>query len=188
MASEYGLNFGFLRSSEEVRWAEGRFRIPAGAAWMIGTAVEVDPATPGFLKVAAAAAAPVPSYCGILLQELEWERSIYESSVDMMDSFHYGVAKPNRLAIITGGAGVKVWFRNTPGSTRADGRVIGARTIVAGVGALTVGSWLQWNGTQWAAVGAATDPRPAGAHMRVMGVNAATTPRSAGYVEAVLVA
>jgi hypothetical protein len=59
----------------------------------------------------------VTGYCGLLLQELDFERSIYESDVSSIDSFMKGVAKPNRLAIITSGAGTKVWLRNTAGQT-----------------------------------------------------------------------
>lgn len=155
--SDYGLNFGFLRSDESSRSsAEGRFKTPVGSALLLGTLVEVDPANAGYLKQAAAASVPVTGYCGLLLQELDFERSIYESDVTSIDSFQKGVAKPNRLAIITGGAGTKIWLRNTAGQNRVDGRVISARTMVANAAAVAVGDQLGWNGTQWAT--GATNP------------------------------
>jgi hypothetical protein len=128
--SDYGLNFGFLRSDESSRsGAEGRFKTPVGSALLLGTMVEIDPATPGYLKQSAINAAVVTGYAGLLLQELEWDRSIYESEADVIDSFMKGVAKPNKLAVITSGAGTKVWFKNTAGVTRADGREIASRTM-----------------------------------------------------------
>lgn len=171
MASDYGLNFGFRRSGEEVRVAEGRYRTPAGSTLLLGTMVEVDPANPGFLKTSAANAAVVTGYSGLLLQELEWLRSVYEVGYSGMDTFSYGVAKPNALALITSGAGTKVWFKNTTGSTRGDGRVVPTRTMFNASG-VAVGDNLGWDGTQWAK--SATTP--------VMKATYVGT----GYVEAVL--
>lgn len=153
MASDYGLNFGFLRSDENVRWTEGRFSTPVGSSLLIGTVVEIDPATPGKLKQSATSAVLKAGYCGLLVQELEFERSIYESDASMLDSFQMGVAKANRLSVITGGAGVKVWLKNTTGSTRADGRVTSTRTMWSG--ATAVGDTLYWDGAKFAKVTAA---------------------------------
>jgi hypothetical protein len=149
--SDYGLNFGFLRSDESSRSAaEGRFKTPVGSSLLLGTMVEIDPASPGYMKPSAANAAIVTGYAGLLLQELEWYRSIYTSEAGLMDSFQKGIAKANNLAVITSGGGTKVWFKNTPGSTRADGRVIPARTMVTALSGLVVGDVLGWDGTAWA--------------------------------------
>jgi hypothetical protein len=148
MASSYGLNFGFRRSDETVRVAEGRFKTPAsGPALLIGTAVQIDSATPGYVKACSAQAPLVPGFSGLLLQEEIMFRSIYEQQV--VDVYALGVAKLNRLSVITSGAGTKVWLQNTASSTRADGRVIPAVNIwvTTGVG---VGDYLGWNGTAWA--------------------------------------
>lgn len=174
MASDYGLNFGFRRSDESMRVAEGRNRTPAGSSLVLGTAVEIDPANPGFLRQAAASAAPRTGVCGLLLQELDWDVSIYDSPI--MDSFDRGVAKGGRLSVITNGAGVKVWFRNTAQINRADGRVIPARSLVDFTG-LALGSALLWNGTAWADAGATPDV----AHMEVTDIDVAGE-----YLEATL--
>ncbi len=152
MASDYGLNFGFRRSDESVRVSEGRFRTPvAGSALLIGTAVQVDPASAGFLKACASAAPLVPGYAGILLQEEIQVGSIYGQSVQLLDSFSYGVAKKNTLSVITTGAGTKVWFKNSAAQTRADGRVISAVTIWdTTTNTPAVGDALGWTGTLWA--------------------------------------
>jgi hypothetical protein len=150
MASDYGLNFGFLRSGEEVRVAEGRYKTPVGSALLLGTMVEVDPASDGYLKVSAANATFVTGFRGLLLQELEWDRSIYESPADMLDSFQMGVAKADRLSLITSGAGTKVWLRNTTTTTRADGRVTPTRTMLTTLTGLAVGDEIGWDGTSWA--------------------------------------
>lgn len=156
MASDYGLNFGFRRSDESVRVSEGRIKTPAtGAALLIGTLVTIDPAAPGYLKVAPTGSPTVPGVTGLLIQEEVWDRSIYER--DRVDSFVLGLCKPNRLSVISTGAGTKFWLKNTGAQTRADGRVINAVTMfVAGSGgtAIAVGDGLAWNGTAYVHVAA----------------------------------
>ncbi len=179
MASEYGLNFGFRRSDESVRVSEGRFRTPAtGSPLLIGTAVQIDPANPGFLKACASAAPLVPGVAGLLVQEEVHIGSIYGQPVGAFDSFSsaYGIAKPNTLSVVTTGAGTKVWFKNTTGATRADGRVTPSVTMWTPSG-VALGDSLGWNGSAWVKV---TDLSTA--WMTVTSVNG-----SAGYVEGVLV-
>lgn len=150
--SDYGLNFGFLRSDESSRSAaEGRFKTPVGSSLRLGTMVEVDPASAGYMKASAANAAVVTGFRGLLLQELEWDRSIYESEASLVDSFMKGVAKANRLAVITSGAGTKVWFKNTAQVDRADGRVVPAVTMATLTG-VAVGDELGWDGSKWVEV------------------------------------
>ncbi len=154
MASEYGLNFGFRVSDETRRSSFGRVRTPkSGPALQIGTAVELDPADPMYLRPVTAARVGAPDFtwgptAGLLVQEEVWDRSIYQS--DIIDSFSYGIALHNRLSVITSGAGTKVWFKNTAGQNRADGRVIAAVTMFATAG-MAVGVPVTWNGTAWAA-------------------------------------
>lgn len=176
MASDYGLNFGFRRSDESMRISEGRLRTPVGSSLQLGTAAELDPDNPGYLRVAANNAVPRPGICGLLLQEEIWDRSIYENQ--LVDSFHLGIAYPDRLSVITNGDGVKVWMRNTEGQTRADGRVIPSVTMFVASG-LAVGEQIGWNGTAWAHVtGGLTN-----AFAEITDYNA-----SRGYLEAVLLA
>lgn len=174
MASDYGLNFGFRRSDETVRVSEGRFKTPVGgSALMLGTAVQVDPATPGYMKVCAANAPLVTGFSGLLVQEEIQFRGLYE--LDILDSFGLGVAKKDRLSVITSGPGTKVWLKNGASQTRVDGRSISAVNIwvTTGVG---LGDYLGWNGTAWAKTTTAVEQ-----WMVVTNVNT-----SAGYVEAVL--
>ena len=176
MASDYGLNFGFRRSDESLRVSAGRYRTPAGedGILQIGTCVEIDPDNPGYLRVPTTNAVARTGICGMLLQEEIMFRSIYEH--EYVDSFQLGLTKPNTLSVVTNGAGAKVWFRNTPQVERADGRVVPAVTIVAGIGDLSVGDQLGWNGTAWALVtGGLTE-----AHFEVTEVDA-----DASYIEAV---
>lgn len=147
MASDYGLNFGFRTSDESVRIANGNYRTPAsGSVLLCGTLVEIDPASAGYLKQAASAAHPRPGTCGLLLQEEIWDRSTYEQSV--VDSFDLGKCKKNRLSVLTNGAGVKVWFKNTASQTRADGRVIDAVTMFLAT-SMAVGRGVAWDGTKY---------------------------------------
>jgi hypothetical protein len=173
MASDYGLNFGFLRSDESLRGTEGRFKTPVGSSLLIGSVVEINPASAGYLKQSATSAVPKAGFCGLLVQELDFDRSIYESDVSLLDSFQLGVAKANRLSVLTWGAGVKIWLKNTAGQTRADGRVISARTMFSGSPA--VGATMFWDGAKFAPV-AAGEP----AFLTVVGVPSAT------HLEAIL--
>lgn len=175
MASNYGLNFGFRRSDETVRSiAEGRFKTPASGALLLGTAVKLDTAAPGYLKACAASDALIPGFSGLLLQEEIMIRSIYETEI--LDSFSLGVAKLDKLSVLTSGAGTKVWLKNTAAQTRADGRVIAAVNIWTTTG-VAVGNYLGWNGTTWAKTTTAGEE-----WMTVTSLDAAN-----GYCEAVLV-
>lgn len=149
MASDYGLNFGFRRSDESYRSSEGRFRTPAtGAALLIGTAVQIDPNNAGMLMVCPANAPIVPGAAGLLVQEESHWGSIYGPDVALHDSFSLGVAKKNQLSVLSTGAGVKVWFKNSTAQNRVDGRSISAVTIVDLSGA-NLGDNLGWDGSKW---------------------------------------
>ena len=178
--SDYGRNFGFLRSDEHVRVSEGRFKTPAASALRLGTVVEIDPAEPGYLKQSASNASFVTGFCGLLLQELGWDSSIYDANAldsgNMYDSYQKGIAKADARSIITSGAGTKVWFKNTGSETRADGRVIGAVTMFT-QGTIAVGESLGWNGSAFVEVGG-------GVTNELIKVTEVTT----GYVAGVLLA
>lgn len=174
MASDYGLNFGFRRSDESLRLSEGRFKTPVASTLKLGTAVEIDPAAPGYLKQSGTNAAPVPGKSGLLLQEENHLRGTYETWG--YDSFDMGVAKADTLSVITSGAGVKVWFKNTTGVTRADGRVTSTVTMFTAAG-LAVGERLGWDGSKWVESDGSTIP-----HWFVI----TSVDVAAGYVEAVL--
>lgn len=175
MASDYGRNFGFRRSDESYRSAEGRYSTPAGgSALLLGTAVCINDAAPGYLKVAPSNTALVTGVSGILVQEEIWDRSIY--GPELVDSYTSGVALQNRLSVITSGQGVKFWLRNTASETRADGRVIAAVTMYT-AGGLAVGETIGWDGTKWVEVaGGVTN-----AWATVLSINSTT-----GRLEAVL--
>lgn len=156
MASDYGLNFGFRRSDESVRVSEGRVKTPAtGPALLIGTAVELDPANAGFLRVAASGAKPRPGTCGLLVQEEIHIRGVQETLI--VDSFSLGIARLNKLSVITTGAGTKVWFQNTAAQTTADGRSIDAVTMFTTT-TVAVGHGLAWDGAKFINVTDPTDP------------------------------
>jgi hypothetical protein len=176
MASDYGPNFGFRVSDETRRSSMGRVKTPAtGATLLQGTAVAIDQNTAGFLRVATANEHPRTGTCGLLVQEESWNRTVYESSY--VDTFSLSLTKPNTLSVITNGAGTKVWFRNTTGTTRADGRIIPTVTMF-NPASLVVGCGLAWDGTQWVYVAA---PDAATSFMEVVFFDSARA-----YVEAVL--
>lgn len=176
MASDYGLNFGFRRSDSQIRLAEGGYRTPTGTALLQGTAVEIDYATPGYLKVPAANATLRVGESGLLIQEEQQFFSIYESEI--YTSERLGKTKPGVLSVMTSGAGVKVWFKNTAVVNQIDGHTIPAVTLVNMTG-MANGAYLGWNGTQWAVTAVAAQ-----AWFRVLSFSTA----GQGSVEAVMVA
>lgn len=149
MASDYGLNFGFRRSDESMAIREGRQKTPAsGTPLLLGTAVQIDPAAPGFLKQAAAAAVPISGFFGLLVQEESHLGNVFSAAPDLgYDSIDLGIAKRNQLSTIWSGDGTKVWFKNTPAYDRGD-RHRDAVTLVTMTGVL-VGDRLGWDGTKW---------------------------------------
>ena len=178
MASDYGLNFGFRRSDESMAVREGRLKTPVGSALLLGTAVEQDADT-GFLKQSANNAAPVSGLSGLLVQEEDFIYLLGSGyATRSNDSFDLGVAQANKLSVVYGGVGTKVWLKNTPSQTRADGRVIAAVTIVNVTG-VSVGDGLGWNGTTWVKSNGTTTPH----WLRVTAVSGSG---SSAYVEAVL--
>jgi hypothetical protein len=118
MASDYGRNFGFRRSDESVAVREGRFKTPVASALLQGSAVEIDPASPGYLKQCADAVTPEPGYHGLLVQEDAHLGSVYSADVANHDSSRPR-GSPRRPALgHLGRAGTKVWFKNTDRPTR----------------------------------------------------------------------
>lgn len=147
MAGDYGLNFGFRRSDETMRTGnEGRQKVPAAGVFHQGDLVEFDPANPGFIKMSAADAPIEVGFRGLLIQEEGWDASHYEAAPG--DSFTRGLVRNGRLCSIWTGAGLKIWLKNTAGQTRADGRIIAARTVLTAAG-LVIGDYLKWDGAKW---------------------------------------
>lgn len=149
MASDYGLNFGFRRSDESMAVREGRQKTPAaGTALLLGTAVQFDPASPGYLKQCAANAAPVSGFSGLLVQEESHLGNIFTAAPDLgHDSIDLGTAKKNQLSTIWSGQGTKVWFKNTVAYARGD-RSKAAVTMAVTAG-LAIGDRLGWDGAKW---------------------------------------
>ncbi len=149
MASDYGLNFGFRRSSETTSTHEGRFKTPAsGNQLLLGSAVEIDGSNAGYLKACASGADAAVGLRGLLVQEENHLGSIFQAAPFLgHDSLDLGLAKKDQPAVMWAGAGTKVWFKNTPSYSRF-GRTKGAVTIVDLTG-VSVGDSLGWDGSKW---------------------------------------
>src|SRR3954468_16001889 len=123
----YGHNFG-MRSFENVV-RDGRFRVPAtGTPLVIGSAVTIDPANPGYVVQAAAAAVPNPASGIVVFEHIQNKSDGLTTDYDSpYDSVPLGV-----YAQLMHGPGTKVWFKNTASKTLYDGRVRAAFTFVNG--------------------------------------------------------
>jgi hypothetical protein len=174
MASNYGRNFGFRRSDESLAIREGRFKTKAGApgTLLLGSAVEIDSAVPGFLKQCAAAPAAVTGLRGILVQEEDHLDSVFNGSMNGHDSIDLGISKPDQPATFWSGPGLKVWFKNTPAYNRGT-RSRGAVTLLSGT--LALGAGLGWDGSKWVVTDGSVTP-----------IWMYITQFAAGYAEAVL--
>lgn len=180
MASNYGPHFGVRRLDEDMAIREGRFKTPvAGDALLLGTAVEVDFAAPGFLKQAVDGRALEPGVAGILIYEDQFlHKGSGAGSIDAtgrVDTSDLAFAGKGRYAVLTTGAGIKCWFKNVAERTGPDGFVYPAIEPVEGLdtGDVDPGDFLGWNGTQWSVQRAdnATAFTAADAWWRVLTVN-----------------
>jgi hypothetical protein len=113
----YTRNFG-MRSFENVVRA-ARFRVPTtGDQFLIGTAVQLDSANPGFLKRPDAGQNP-DATCGVV---------VYEHITRTGDPFtttalDFELVPAGQYAQVMRGPGVKVWFKNTSEALSYDGKV-----------------------------------------------------------------
>lgn len=115
----YTRNFGFRSFENIVR--DGRHRVPKdGDEWLIGTAVKVDPAAPGYLAKAAGTDEP-NALCGILLFEHIQYQGVDTFLTSPQDApFH--LAPNGAYAQMVHGNGAKVWFKPANDKTLYDGR------------------------------------------------------------------
>lgn len=123
----YSRNFGFRSFENIVR--DGRSRTPAGTAYQIGEPVTLDPATPGFLKQAAAAEG-ADGASGVLVYEYIIPAGVDPVLADI-SAAPFNTVPGGAYAQMVHGAGVKVWFKNTAAKTLYDGRVRAAAALLA---------------------------------------------------------
>lgn len=125
----YSRYFG-MRSFENVI-RDGRFRTPADQApFRIGSPVVIDPDKPGYMKQAAAGAAPSQG-SGLCVFEHIQNKS--DALTTVYDS-PYDKAPAGQYAQIMHGPGTKVWFKNHAAKVLYDGRTQEAGTLLdAGV-------------------------------------------------------
>lgn len=149
----YTRNFG-MRSFENVVRA-GRFRVPqtaeatgagqVGGLFLIGTAVRLDDANPGFLTRPGDSEAPSP-LCGVVVYEHIQRMGSDPFTTTAQD---FEVVPAGQYAQVMRGPGVKVWFKNTEAKTSYDGRAREGRSLVDGLGGATpsieVGDFLTVN-------------------------------------------
>lgn len=149
MASDYGLNFGFRRSDESLATREGRFKTPVGGTALLqGSAIEIDPAAPGYYKACGATPDKQTGLRGLLVQEDSHIGDIFSNSPDRgHDSYDLGTAKKDTLSVMWAGDGTKVWFRNSGAYSRGT-RSKGAVTLVDLTGC-AVGDFLAWDGAKF---------------------------------------
>lgn len=130
----YTRNFGFRSFENIVR--DGRHKTPAtGNPFLIGTAVQVDPANPGFLKRPTAASAPT-ALSGILVYEHIQYQGVDPFLTSPQD-YPFTVVPLARFAQMVHGIGTKVFFKNTADKPLYDGRVQPGATLVAGLATAT---------------------------------------------------
>jgi len=125
----YSRNFG-MRSFENIV-RDGRFRVPkTGTPFVIGSPVQLDPATPGFLR-AADAAAPRSQACGLVLFEHIQAKGV-DTFLTTVSDTPFNLVPLGNYAQMIHGAGAKVWFKNTGDKVLYDGRTQEGGALIAG--------------------------------------------------------
>ena len=120
-------NFGIRRFTNLVR--EGRFRAPAAADLMLGTGVELDPATatddPQSVR-AIDGGGPndiggtgILGLVGVLWYEHDSQTYVGAPAGSLVQDFN--LAPRGRMVQVLRGPGAKVWFRNTEADTTESG-------------------------------------------------------------------
>lgn len=145
-----GDSFGFRRSDESLfSGAEGGFKVPAGATgWKQGDLVTIDPANPGYLKLAAANSPLVPGVTGLLVQYDQLfvtaglTRDVVHNTRDLSEIV------PGAPAVIATGAGLKVWVKNLAAVTGAGRRNYSTETRCTATG-IAVGDKIAWDGSKY---------------------------------------
>jgi hypothetical protein len=151
----YSRNFGMRGFENIVR--DGRFRVPKdGTPLLIGSPVQVDFATPGFMKQAGAAEVKSPT-CGVLVFEHIQFKGVDTALVTQYDA-PFNQVPLGQYAQIVHGAGAKVWFKNTTDKTMYDGSTQAGVTLLTTTD-LEVGDFLvpAADGTWVASTDGATD-------------------------------
>lgn len=139
----YTRNFGFRSFENIIR--DGRNKVPAtGSPYLIGTAIQVDPANAGQVTRPAAASAPT-QLSGIAVYEHIQYQGVDPFLISPQD-YPFTVVPLGRFVQMVHGQGVKVYFKNTADKPLYDGRIQPGATLVAGVGGATptvvVGNYL----------------------------------------------
>lgn len=187
MASNYGPHFGVRRWDEDVAIREGRYKTPAtGNPLLLGTAVAIDFANPGFMKQAGAEVPCRSGVNGLLIYEDQFLANGPIGSINQTvrrDTSQNAFAQLGRYAVIAGGAGSKFWFKNLAARVLPDGTNFPALVPVTGLGVdngdtVELGDYLSWSGTAWhVAAGndyaTAGDTLPAAAWFQVVTLNSA---------------
>ena len=146
MASNYGNGFGFRRSYLGVQ--EGRQKVPATGTFKQGDVVTLDPANPGFIKLAPANAPVSPGVTGLLVQEDSFLPGYFENPIHGTNDFEGQVYNGRQCAIWTGD-NLKVWYRNVPAKPARNGRpAVAAQTRIPATG-LNVGDFIAWDGAKF---------------------------------------
>lgn len=145
-----GDSFGFRRSDESL-WsgAEGGFKVPADATdWKQGDLVTIDPANPGYLKLADAGAALVPGVTGLLVQYDQLFVSAGLTRDVVYNTRDLGAIVPGAPAVIATGAGLKVWVKNLAAVTGSGRRNYPAETRCVATG-IALGDSVSWDGAKY---------------------------------------
>jgi hypothetical protein len=147
-----GDSFGFRRS-DEILWsgAEGGFKTPVGVTLLQGDMVEIDPASPGYLKKSLTNLPLVPGVRGLLVQ---YDQLFVESGLTRPVIFNtrdLSTTIEDTYAVIATGAGLKVWVKNLAAVTTGARRHYSAETRCT-VASVAVGDLIGWDGSKFVEV------------------------------------
>lgn len=115
----YTRNFGFRSFENIVR--DGRHRVPRDSGgYLLGTAVTVDPAAPGFLTRPGANDDPTQLSGLVLFEHIQYQG--VDPWLTSPQDPPFDLAPAGQYAQMIHGIGLKVWFRDVGDKTLYDGR------------------------------------------------------------------
>jgi hypothetical protein len=145
-----GDSFGFRRSDEILHsGAEANFKVPVSGTFLQGDVVEIDPASPGYLKKSATDLPLVPGVRGLLVQYGQLRVSPGLTRSEIFNTRDLSAVINDAPAVIVTGGGIKVWVKNLAAQTGVAGKRNYAAETRVTLSGLAVGDLVQWDGSKF---------------------------------------
>lgn len=146
----FGRSFGLRKSDEDLQsGAEGGFRVPLTGTFLQGDLVEIDAASPGYLKKSADGAPLVPGVRGLVLQYDQLFKTPGVTGPRVYTDRSLSQVINGELAVILTGAGIKAWVRNLAAVTASAGHLGWAAETRCTATGIALADMVKWDGDKY---------------------------------------